>query len=481
MPITDRKSAEEWLENQSREVRVVFAVRAALRATPFLHGEDGARFCQIDIPTARAILTAGVAVYGPTPAVRDAAAAYASAAVAASDASDAAAYAADAAAYAAVWRAVDRDAEMLERVENLTDLYTQPLWSNGEPPDDFTRALQRLRVRWREKSVGRSGPFWLRWYDGMERGAPIDWDLQTAVALIDDDLWKQTVTEDDDTALAEEIARIEAQFAPDLPAEEESKASELSHRLPLAERIVSDLQTGLLHVVPIRVENPKLIAALLQEIDDCLKQALRHHNILSETSFVCERLRKAGHGYRDNPQQLELTYVSVARALKKEMDSGDLPETTETQALLDAVEDAVRGIRGYHRDVEQARLVLAQQTWKEMGKEGVAVLKEAEPLLTAITGGILRDDFARDLKELMKNATNPPVGRVPPLSGVDESYRLYGRVAKMEPIYQRIGKQLEEALQNEVVKGVAINITTAEVLLILQKLVELGLRLLGVI
>ncbi|NNV48907.1 hypothetical protein GTF03_18395 [Roseobacter sp. HKCCD7415] len=56
-------------------------------------------------------------------------------------------------------------------------------------------------------TIGGPWTFWAKWYDRAMAGDPLPWDLQEQIALIPDKVW-----EAGPEAVAEEIARIEAEF-----------------------------------------------------------------------------------------------------------------------------------------------------------------------------------------------------------------------------------------------------------------------------
>jgi hypothetical protein len=80
-------------------------------------------------------------------------------------------------------------------------------------PESMAVAYDHLRAFW--DADPETWGFWARWYDGMLRGAPLDWELQRAVALIDDSVWKEgpeavaaKISEIEDQLLAERVPQI---------------------------------------------------------------------------------------------------------------------------------------------------------------------------------------------------------------------------------------------------------------------------------
>jgi len=87
-------------------------------------------------------------------------------------------------------------------VSSVLILITRPLWPEGLGfegiyPNQIHRAAEANPV-W---------SFWARWYDGFLQGAPLDWELQTQIALIPDEAWQKAEGETWQQ-VAERITRI---------------------------------------------------------------------------------------------------------------------------------------------------------------------------------------------------------------------------------------------------------------------------------
>ncbi|GGD42634.1 hypothetical protein [Sinisalibacter lacisalsi] len=249
--IRDRESLEAWLGGQPREVAIAIAARAAARVMPVW-----AVYCQTEkakereltsLPILRANLISSVAAVSSTneivratdsayehasradadpfadktratltarasinavgSATARAVARSAFASLAASTADDSAfgAFATSAKnldAATSVWQAVRHDAEA---VDNGASLPWGPLWPDTNP---LQEQWTTTRVDW--SRPGSPYAFWLRWYESLLDPAshpPIPAPVLYQIALIDEDIWTQGAE-----AVAEEIARIEAEF-----------------------------------------------------------------------------------------------------------------------------------------------------------------------------------------------------------------------------------------------------------------------------
>lgn len=98
-------------------------------------------------------------------------------------------------------RNADADALMVAP-ENTEKVFATKLWYGGLP-----EGYAGLSQQFFDNASGTPWEFWAEWYEGMLNGAPMDWELQRRVALIEDSVWK--VGPED---VAEEIDCIRARW-----------------------------------------------------------------------------------------------------------------------------------------------------------------------------------------------------------------------------------------------------------------------------
>ena len=102
-----------------------------------------------------------------------------------------------------IWEQIRADAHIIEAGGDPLDIR---LWSISEP-DWFKQVDTEMRTIWWESNPA-DWDFWTRWWDGVLSGQQLDWGLQEAVALIDNEVWKAGPG-----AVAGAIREIEAWFS----------------------------------------------------------------------------------------------------------------------------------------------------------------------------------------------------------------------------------------------------------------------------
>ncbi len=155
-----------------------------------------------------------------------------------------------------------------------------------------------------------------------------------------------------------------------------------------------------------------------------------------------------------------------------------MPNSEGNLALLEAVEDGVRGIRAAHPDVAENRLLIAQQSLHELSSEHVDLLKDAQPVLVAISEEIMAEDFAADIPSLINDALQPLPNGAPPLPGADAATRIFNRASHMRLMYGQFIENGSKAFDSKTFKTACLALTVTSML---SALVSLGLFLFGVI
>lgn len=351
--------------------------------------------------------------------------------------------------------AIGIDLSVWEGGGTIREIIQAPLWH--DEPLEMGAPRQKIFDRFNQHHASYENPwsFWADWYQGFLDGKPLDWELQRRVALIPDADWDQGP------------AHIAAKI-------DEIKTAFLAEKLPLAETVALNPDTGLFHVVPIPVQNAPLIGALLSRVLDAVDDAVQGNNGLRADSREVRVLTRAAQRYGNDPQRLEMDFTSVALGLRRQIhDSHELPDSEDNLALLEAVEEGARGVRAAHPEVAANRATLAAQSLRELSPAQKAELAEALPVLQAISEGTMAEDFAADIPALINDTLLPLPTGAPRLPGMDASARVFSRAAKIS-IWVKTSEYVHKVDGHAAYKAARIATTLAG-------LVTIGLAIYGVL
>ena len=218
--LEDCEALEAFLRTEPREVSVIVAARAALRALPLFSlyrpeptpPRDVQRFANTaaslfralalahaagkwprrvkELPTAHAAAAAGAAyaaAYASYSAAADAADAATAAAVAyVSFATANTSNAALAAARAGSWAAVLADVTFFRPSAQLAD---RPLWPDGVPPPWAPSSWHDLVSVLPE---GENWDVWSDWYEALIKGAPLREEIEIIYATVPEEKWNES-------------------------------------------------------------------------------------------------------------------------------------------------------------------------------------------------------------------------------------------------------------------------------------------------
>jgi hypothetical protein len=305
-----------------------------------------------------------------------------------------------------------------EKLELLTTSAEIPIWDRSVIP------AKMLRNHLGFLNYLDSDPkwsFWRDWYQAIWNGTFNEWELAAEVIIIPTHFW-----EGNNAAynIATEIELIKAKL--------------FTRDHPLIETTDINPETGLFFSTPVSIQNTQLIGALLSQVQDGLEDATLGNNGLNEASRETRVLTRTLTRYANDPQRIEMDFTSVAVGLRRQIhDTAELPNSEDNLALLEAVEDGVRGIRAAHPDVAQNRLILAQQSLRELSADHVELLEDAKPVLVAISEDIMAEDFAADIPSLINDSLLPLPNGAPALPGADAATRVFNRVSHMRLMYDQ--------------------------------------------
>ena len=454
--------------------QVALAAREAIRVLPRTSSLGGDLGEIVLLSCLRAILAAGVfAANAPSHASKRSANGAARAAYlaannayefdeAAASAAETAANAAEAAAHSKHYTTYEnkgsaaKDVAAFKSGNGVRDVFSQALWSEGEPSASLANHFSRLERIWAKKDCW---DFWGRWYQGFLEGQPIDWDVQEEIARIPDAEWHKGPE-----WVAELIAEIEPEF--------------LSEARPLAELIEFDTEKSVFRRSPISVEKSDLIGATLSTLEDAWGDVLaRPSNGLSQVSREARLIDRTLRKYSNDPQRIEMNLTDLHRSLLRQITAtGDLPASEENLALQKAAEQGSLAIRATHPDVAANRTVLSGATWRALPEADRAFVRDSLLVLQALSDDDLADEWADDIPKLLNDAAGPPAMNAPSISA-DAATRVFNRAAKMS-ILARTREVIEKLYDHPARKLGAVIAVGTTILGFLVYLVRIGVGLL---
>jgi hypothetical protein len=338
-------------------------------------------------------------------------------------------------------------------------VFETTLWPSGASVDALFSAWETFAARPDPDGIWT---FWRSWYRGMLAGTPMDWDLQLQVAKIEDAIWDAGPE-----AVAREIVRVEAEF--------------LRNKLPLAETVEINPDTGQFRVVPISVKNAPLVGALLGSVQDALEDAVQGNNGLNDRSREVRVLTRTIDRYGNDPQRIEMNFTSVAIGLRRQIhETNELSNSEDNLSLLETVEEGVRGLRATHAEVAANRQLLALQVFNEFSDADRAKLAEAQPILVALSEDTMADDFAEDVPALINDALGPIPDGAPALPGADAATRIFNRTSQMALIWNNTMDAASDWHDRREHKAARLGMTVVGIGSLLYWIVQIGLKAFGV-
>lgn len=255
------------------------------------------------------------------------------------------------------------------------------------------------------------------------------------------------------------------------------EAASLSRRLPLAEELVQNPDSGFFEVRPKDITNLNLLGATLGQLADAIEDVLANQsNGLNAASLDIRKLRRTIERYANDPQRVEMDLTTVHGSLSVQIATGELPPSNENAALISALQEGAQGIRATDPEVAENRQILQEQALRDLASDDLNQIAEAAPVLEAITEGDLRGQMREDILFLTKEMREGPP-RLPGVTredaiivGRDEAVRVLGRTARMLLILRRT-PELVDKIHDSTGFRAAIIFTT------LGTLITLGLLL----
>lgn len=460
--ITDRKSAEAWLEGQPHQVQIWFATRCALRALPALQREPDEKFDHLAFASFRAILISAAAATCPATKIIQLRSAAHSAADSAYSA--AAASAAASAAYSAVYSAAVPAASTFNAVDSAdsaayatfatvyaaassdgnagTNEKWTPLWPAEKMPENLSDLWSELKITM--QATPEKWAFWLEWYEALLRGDWQNWDLILRIA--------KEVTEDQWDAgperVAERIKEIEDQYWAD--------------KLPQHEILEADPISGKYTVKAQPFEPADAVERWLVQIEFATSLAIdSNSNDFNRMSTAFKFIDHSLTNCRDDPNAIEQNLGVAHGILAGNLSDPDFHKDDAVKALAQVVGQIQIQMRADHPDVRKAWEKRIAQKLRETDRETKLLAAKAIRSETARTDGRLTTEMELDAEAVASSGSED--------AAATSLRRAGGRSAKMNAL-DRTGKVIKGIDDSASYKATRIGATGWTIVEIIQKL-----------
>ena len=294
--------------------------------------------------------------------------------------------------------------------EGLEALLAAPLWQTSDNP---------LKATWDQIKVRlASSPeydFWIRWYEGLLTGRPVNQKILQEIALLPDSDWKEGAVH-----IGHEIAKIELQ--------------NLRAATPLAERLEWNNDERLFTSIPIEPQEDNknyenVLDSLAEAVADMRPngELAQHHMGIQDT---LDKISRALETHPKNAQRLHDRIVREIARVNNLIASGVVPvKDDRLEDFILALDEAALDIRRVIPEVNNAILHRAQLRAQTLPLQERQNLLEVSRLIAEYGKDDLKDEIIGDADDVFE--ANPlDQGNGPDLTS---TYRLISRLTRMLP------------------------------------------------
>ncbi len=283
-----------------------------------------------------------------------------------------------------------------------TEIFFQPLWHEVSAEN----GLLPFKVGTTLLDTDPHFDFFRRWYEGMVRGEPLDWELQRRVALIDDAIWEAGAE-----AVAAEIARIEAEW--------------LAEQLPQADELEFDGETAVFVSKPAPRNAEGLVESTLRQVEFAVKVAQSSNCGINASSTACLYIDFTLSDCRTDANAIEQNFEIALRDLEEGVSNGSYQEDGKLSALARVLDRAVTDLRAHHPEVSAAWEMRIRHKLRVAEADQKQVIVEKATELIAISDARLGKELTLDAKTIAEAGGEAQGGAI---------RRFFGRVAQMRII-----------------------------------------------
>ncbi len=307
-------------------------------------------------------------------------------------------------------------------------LFEAPLWWDLDVP--WLNAFEMISL---DALNSQAWAFWqLNWYHGFKSGRPIDSGLQKQIALIPGLDWRKG---------PDHIADLINQITSDWMREQS----------PYATQIKVEAERQALVAVPAGAENVSLYQTALKRVRYMMDQ-MRDGNGLPQHFSGCarvfRRLDDAYDMFTDDPQWMHDEFLLSAKQIGRLVESGEVQEDEDVDALRSALVTASDDIRAADADVRASVTARVKLRIDEMRVEDTDGIAEALEAVGEVSEGLLTNEVeatAEILRAISAEGDAPALGGVSHDEKIDAIYRSAALSARAYPKLGQLSDMLNAA------------------------------------
>ncbi len=289
--------------------------------------------------------------------------------------------------------------------DDLPTVFDAALWPDESEVPELAQKWASFRDTYEQDPVWG---FWVKWYAAMWHGTPLDWALQTQIALIDDTIWEQGPE-----AVADKIREIEDTF--------------WEERLPQAEDLIQNPETGKFSAKPLPFDGQQAVVNWLNQIEFALSLAVDSNTSdFNRMSTAFKYLDHTLKTCRDDPNAIEQNVCIARGIIDTNLADKNFTVDDALGALSTILEQVQVQMRADHPDVRKAWEKRIAQKLREADRQSKLEAAKAIRAEQERTEGRITTEMALDA-EAVETAEDPEVQAV-------AMRRAGGRSAKMNMI-----------------------------------------------
>ena len=262
--------------------------------------------------------------------------------------------------------------------------------------------------------------FLAEWYESIIKGQLQDMDLLREIASLPENDWAQGADH-----IAEMISAIEA-------------GRRLRKATPLAEEIVFDHRLGKLRVEPVLMLPPNLYDTVLDKMRDAvadMRRVSERSNSYGALGSSLAMLERTSSKYAGNPQRVHDDQLVASRKIQRLIEEGFVPDDHEVASLMQVLDTNAIDIRAAIPEVALAVKKRSEVRIQEVDEASRDRIKFTVEVVALHSDEALAEELREDERATFETLDGT--------GDVESPYRLVSRLGRIAKIGQDLDKVAE--------------------------------------